>query len=353
VFGERAMNAVSHLIAVACTGVLGGLAAPEAYAESLFCQDLQAQYGALVRQSGGGSGDVQALSRQLWQAQAAAQSSNCNRLFFFLGPPRSPACPAIMATISRLRQQLAGARGQGFLGFASSPDFDRARLRDALIQNGCSIPTASVAGGGRSLCVRTCDGYYFPISNVARRSRTKIDAAVCQSMYAETDQAELYVQPAAADVDQAVSLSGKRYADQPYAFAYRQSYDAACHSELKMGIAALAARYLNAPPISEGSGVTLSSDASDDGALETGPIEASAVEVAPPSVPVDPVQQVIADPNRHVRFVGDAYYAELFDPARPLRPVTESRRRLPPSIEIPAVTSSAHRYPPLQNSPPP
>jgi hypothetical protein len=50
---------------------------------------------------------------------------------------------------------------------------------------------------------------------------------------------------------------------------------------------------------------------------------------------------VIADPNRHVRFVGDAYYAELFDPARPLRPVTESRRRPPPSIEIPAVTSSA------------
>ena len=157
-----------------------------------------------------------------------------------------------------------------------------------------------------------------------------IDAAVCQSMYAEVGQAELFVQPSGSDVDQAVSLSGKRYADQPYAFEYRQSYNESCHSELKTGISALAVRYLNAPPMTKGGkGAQHMSalDANLTGGVEDLSLAGSPVEAAAAPVPAGAHEPVTEpDPNRPVRFVSDAY-DELFDLSRPAKPVPEHRRR--------------------------
>ena len=336
---EHAMRLAATLSMLVCTGAIAGVATVEAYAASPFCADLQGQYAAVLRQSGAGRGNFDDLSRQLFQASAAAQRGNCNRFLFF-GPPRSPACPAIMATIGRLQQQLAGARSQGFGLFASNPDFDRARLRDALVQNGCDLPASG--GAGRTLCVRLCDGYYFPISNTASRSRYKIDAVVCQSMYADGGQAELYVQPSGSDVDQAVTPSGKRYADQPYAFQYQQSYDAACHSELKMGIAALAARYLNATPITKSGKIATSFSASEVprtyGIVDVSPPEGTATAAAPTSEPAQPLQPLA--PNRPVRLVGDAYYADVFDLSRPAKPIPERKRRLLSTVDAPGASAS-------------
>ena len=341
------MRPVSALSILACAATIGGIATVQAHADAAACRVLQDQYVALLRQTGG-AGNVDQLNRQLSEAQGAAQSGNCNRFFFFFGPPPSPACPAIMATIGRLRGQLAGTRGQGFGLFASSPDSDRASLRDAMIQNGCGIPAAT--GGGRTLCVRVCDGYYFPISNTASRSRYNIDAAVCQSMFAKEGRAELYVQPSGSDVDQAVSLSGKRYADQPYAFEYRQSYNESCHSELRTGIAALAVRYRNAPAMTKGGKVSLpmsALDAKSTGGIEDlSPAQGSAAEAvaAPASAGADqPATQ--PDPNRPVRFVGDAY-DELFDLGRPAKPVPEHKRWLLPTVDTPKAAESTASYPP-------
>ena len=65
--------------------------------------------------------------------------------------------------------------------------------------------TGGLAGAYRTLCVRVCDGYYFPISYATNRSHFNIDAAVCQSMY-PPGEASLYVhRTTGEDARQAVS----------------------------------------------------------------------------------------------------------------------------------------------------
>lgn len=286
----------SARIAIYAAGLVA-CATVQAAAEGDFCPQLQGEYVSLLKQSQSGDGSTDALLRQLSQAQEAARQGNCNRLFFFLGPPQSRACPAIRATMNRLQRQLAGARGEGSL-FQSSPEEERARLREVLLANNCSIPSTAA---GRTLCVRTCDGYYFPISNSASGNRLKTDAATCQSFYAGEGQAELYVQSAGADVDQAVSSSGKRYADQPFAFLYRQTYDAACHAELKTGIAALEARYLNAPVKAKSAATAAIAEPPDLVPVEADATDAKIMLAAQPT-----------NMSRPVRYVGAAYYADLF-----------------------------------------
>ena len=101
------------------------------------------------------------ISGQLAQAQQAAQRYHCTGGFLFFGPRPSPQCPAIMGQVNRLSRQLSQLRGNNFdLFFGNSPQAEAARLRDELATNGCAVP---VAGGTRTLCVRVCDGYYFPI----------------------------------------------------------------------------------------------------------------------------------------------------------------------------------------------
>jgi len=102
------------------------------------------------------------------------------------------------------------------------------------------VPQAS---GMRTLCVRTCDGYYFPISHSATRKRFKVDEAVCKAMYGGAG-AELFVHNNAAPAETAVSLKGTPLAREPYAFAYRQTFNEACHAELKDGLNRLGVAFL-------------------------------------------------------------------------------------------------------------
>jgi hypothetical protein len=95
----------------------------------------------------------------------------------------------------------------------------------------------------RTLCVRTCDGYYFPISYSATRKRFKVDEFVCKAMYGGAG-AELFVHNNAAPAETAVSLKGKPLAREPYAFAYRQTFNEGCHAELKEGLGRLAVAFL-------------------------------------------------------------------------------------------------------------
>jgi hypothetical protein len=91
-----------------------------------------------------------------------------------------------------------------------------------------------------ALCVRTCDGFYFPISFSTSRARFKIDEAVCKAMYGGAD-AELYVHYNGSPSEQAVSLSGKRYLDLPTALLYRSEFNRSCQAQLHAGLKAIAA----------------------------------------------------------------------------------------------------------------
>jgi hypothetical protein len=299
--------------------------------EFSYCDRLQSQYLGAVERSGGsylnGRRMVQMdqIGRQLSQAQVAAQRYGCTGGFLFFGPRPSPQCPSIMATVNRLSQQLAQLRGNGFGsgGFFDNPQLEAARLRDMLNQNGCGVP---VAGGYRTLCVRTCDGYYFPIESMADSGRFQTDAMVCQSMYASEGQAELFIQANADEVADATSLSGARYGDQPFAFAYRDSYAPACVTQLHDGIDALKQRYFSRVPLKK-RGPAIAA------------IKKKAIplpEVRPPLAedpetianlaggftpqPVAPAVAMSEMPGKSIRMVGAAYYADLFDLSKAAKP---------------------------------
>ncbi len=239
--------------AIALGLVLGFGFIAEAAAESPYCQQLQADYRRALRDSGGGGGgggaNIGQLQRQLASAQNDAKRSGCRRILF--GKP-GKNCPAIMARINQLQRDIARARTSGGGLFASNNNsrYERDRIRNALARNGCSLPSSRDGGGEtfassgyRTLCVRTCDGYYFPISFSSSRSRFKIDEAVCQSMYGG-EPAELYVHQNGAPVESAVSLKGEPLTASTNAFAYRHFFSPSCQGQLQRGLANLGDAFL-------------------------------------------------------------------------------------------------------------
>ena len=83
------------------------------------------------------------------------------------------------------------------------------------------------AGSYRTMCVRMCDGYYWPVSSSAQRGKFMSDAKACQ---ASCDmEAHLFYLPRASDDIAAMrDLSGRVYGRLPTAFAYRKAVDTAC-----------------------------------------------------------------------------------------------------------------------------
>jgi hypothetical protein len=197
----------------------------------------------LERGGAGGAGNDGAIRGELNKALAEERRSGC-RSFFANRRSRSQ-CRSIQSRISSLRRQLSGARSGGFFGFGRSPlERRRDRIREAQARNGCSTDARSF----RTICVRLCDGYYFPLSNTSSRQRFAQDAEKCMRQYGP-GQATLFYHPfPSGDASQAVSLDGRRYFDQPYAFTYRRAYIPQCAAELHEGLAALGQRVLATAP---------------------------------------------------------------------------------------------------------
>jgi hypothetical protein len=83
-------------------------------------------------------------------------------------------------------------------------------------------------GGGsyRTLCVRSCDGYYFPISTVTSRGNFARDDAVCQSL---CPAAALYAHSAGSESESMYRVAdGRSYKELETAFVYRKTYNPAC-----------------------------------------------------------------------------------------------------------------------------
>jgi Protein of unknown function (DUF2865) len=80
----------------------------------------------------------------------------------------------------------------------------------------------------RTLCVRSCDGYYFPISFTASQQSFQRDANMCQSQCAAPARLFIYQNPG-AEVEQAVSVDGTTaYSRLPNAFRYRRELVKGC-----------------------------------------------------------------------------------------------------------------------------
>jgi len=87
------------------------------------------------------------------------------------------------------------------------------------------VERKSIAGGSwRTMCVRSCDGYYFPISSSANSSDFGRDQRACQMMCPGT-KTELYYHSAFGEEseDMVSAATGRAYVDLPTAFSYRNS----------------------------------------------------------------------------------------------------------------------------------
>ncbi|HLH96063.1 MAG TPA: DUF2865 domain-containing protein [Xanthobacteraceae bacterium] len=133
------------------------------------------------------------------------------------------------------RRQIIGALAQNDCGpqyrqLASQGGsfFDRL-FGPGTILNPDSAQTSSGTGTYKTLCVRTCDGYYFPISYSTVPNRFADDAQACQRL-CPAAQVELYTHKSTGeDVTNAVSAnSGKPYTELPNAFAYRKAFNPSC-----------------------------------------------------------------------------------------------------------------------------
>ncbi|HVV62242.1 MAG TPA: DUF2865 domain-containing protein [Pseudolabrys sp.] len=85
-----------------------------------------------------------------------------------------------------------------------------------------------MGGTYRTVCVRTCDGYYYPISYATTPDHFRIDEQVCQRTCPAAEVSLYTYHNPGEEMQQAVSLNGRLYTELPTAFHYRQEYNPAC-----------------------------------------------------------------------------------------------------------------------------
>jgi len=91
-------------------------------------------------------------------------------------------------------------------------------------------PTSPTAASGtyKTLCVRTCDGFYFPISYSALPNKFAEDAQTCQRLCPAAEVALYSHRSSGEDVNQAVSTNGRLYTEMANAFSYRKQFNPSC-----------------------------------------------------------------------------------------------------------------------------
>jgi hypothetical protein len=80
----------------------------------------------------------------------------------------------------------------------------------------------------RSVCVRSCDGYYFPVSYATLPEYLGNDAQQCQQMCPGAQVELYYYSNPGQEAEQMVSMAGVPYSSMPNAFKYRQEFDKTC-----------------------------------------------------------------------------------------------------------------------------
>jgi hypothetical protein len=87
---------------------------------------------------------------------------------------------------------------------------------------------AVASGAYKTLCVRTCDGFYFPISYSALPNKFAEDAQTCQRLCPAAEVALYSHRATGEDVTQSVSADGRLYTQMANAFAYRKQFNPSC-----------------------------------------------------------------------------------------------------------------------------
>ena len=210
------------------------------------------------------SATLKKTQRELDRTSAYAKSIGCNDMRIpLLSGPAPAKCPSLEAQIGQLEQDVESLKQEAARDSSGDLEVRRDTLKATLDGNctegailanppakgGANTPFGgatdglqasempddpmarlgnSVANGFRTICVRKCDGFFFPISQFGSNGRLSTDADLCHASCPGAE-VSLYVQPNDKEVDGAVSAeSGQLYTALPTAFHHRNAVDPTC-----------------------------------------------------------------------------------------------------------------------------
>jgi Protein of unknown function (DUF2865) len=146
--------------------------------------------------------DDQARNRRRLQQELNA--NDCNRARPLVSAPEEALTPLVQDA-------------PGGMEIIRAPDSEVGPASHGFVDLG----GAGASGGLVTLCVRTCDGGYFPISSRASSFNFRRDAQVC-SMMCPGNETELFYRSIASEsTEMRSTMSGEDYAAQSYAWRFR------------------------------------------------------------------------------------------------------------------------------------
>jgi hypothetical protein len=203
-------------------------------------------------------------SSELDRVTSQAKRMGCDSSgFFSLFSGQSAQCGPVNNQIQQMRANLEQIttsleRLRGGFG-GSERDSQRRSVLAALAQNNCGPQYANAARGPgsfletlfgnnnnnnnpmtpgvdlgpqsgtyRTVCVRTCDGFYFPISFATVPARFPDDERTCKNLCPAAEASLFSYRNPGEDMNQAVSINGQPYSSSPNAFRYRQEFNPSC-----------------------------------------------------------------------------------------------------------------------------
>ncbi|MEE9375338.1 MAG: DUF2865 domain-containing protein [Rhizobiaceae bacterium] len=87
----------------------------------------------------------------------------------------------------------------------------------------------------RTMCVRTCDGYFFPVSFSTNKKSIASDSGACNNLCPGTEMKLYYHKTASQTAEQMISTEdGEPYTSLPTAFAYQKSYNPSCSCNYRL-----------------------------------------------------------------------------------------------------------------------
>src|SRR6184192_2508250 len=235
------------------------------------CPRLEAQLAAIDH--GGGSGDPSkddqirryqdAQTKQQGELDRVTQQARrmgCDSSgFFSLFSGQSAQCGPVNNQIQQMRanlEQITTSLERLRGGFGADSENQRRSILLALAQSNCGPQYANaVRGPGnfpdnlfgntnnpmppgadlgpqsgtyRTVCVRTCDGAYFPVSFATVPGRFPDDEKTCKALCPATEATLFAYRNPGEDMNQAVSISGQPYTALPNAFRFRQEFNPSC-----------------------------------------------------------------------------------------------------------------------------
>lgn len=155
------------------------------------------------------------LSVGLVLPQPAAAKGLLETLFGFLAPK-----PALKA------DPQPASRGPAGTGSRMGADDGRRANPYQSGEPSYSVPYHS-SGRYKTVCVRLCDGYYFPINQSSTRRDFYGDAQQCRSR-CNGDAQLFYMSPSETSMKNAMGLSGLAYGKLKTAFLYRKTLKPGC-----------------------------------------------------------------------------------------------------------------------------